>query len=408
MIEADRRAGARRSPRSSRARASSTPRASTRTSSSASASGTAQAAIFAMRDDAKNLYAAAAREAPRRRPSRSRRPRRHLRSRSSSAAGVDVAINPRMVTAEEIVRFAHDPRTQQMAMLEGDRYEILDITVRRRARSSGKPFNELPMTGALIGAIIRDGTAIFPHGEDVLLPATGRSSSRSPRASPRSSGPCDALLARLAERAPAHRLGVDVRGALNLVGALVKYLSLAYLLPAAFALGYGEPVWPFLAAGGIAAACRARRSSSSTRGRGSVGAARGLPGRRAHLAPRGRRSAPSRTCSRGEAQLAQPDRRLLRGHVRLHHDRRHRAHRRPEPRPLARSSGGSSPSGSAAWGSSCSRWPSCPGCASAAASCSSHELPGPEIEQLAASIRETARRLWLLYVGLTGADGRSC
>ena len=45
-------------------------------------------------------------------------------------AGIDVAVNPRTVTAEEIVRFAHDPRIRQLAMLEGDRFEILDITVR--------------------------------------------------------------------------------------------------------------------------------------------------------------------------------------------------------------------------------------------------------------------------------------
>ena len=54
-------------------------------------------------------------------------------------AGIDVAVNPRSVTAEEIVRFAHDPRVRQLAMLEGDRFEILDITVRDRASSSGRP-----------------------------------------------------------------------------------------------------------------------------------------------------------------------------------------------------------------------------------------------------------------------------
>ena len=43
-------------------------------------------------------------------------------------SGIDVAINPRAVTAEEIVRFAHDPRMQQVAMLEGNRYEVLDVT----------------------------------------------------------------------------------------------------------------------------------------------------------------------------------------------------------------------------------------------------------------------------------------
>ncbi len=50
-------------------------------------------------------------------------------------------------------------------------------------------------------------------------------------------------------------LAVDVRSALNLVGTLTKYLSLTTLLPAAVALGYGEPPWPFLGAGAIAGAC---------------------------------------------------------------------------------------------------------------------------------------------------------
>ena len=55
-------------------------------------------------------------------------------------------------------------------------------------------------------------------------------------------------------RAPAaHRpalpgtLGVDVVGVLNLIGSLVKPLGLAFLFPTALAVGYGEPVWPFIA-----------------------------------------------------------------------------------------------------------------------------------------------------------------
>jgi trk system potassium uptake protein len=48
-------------------------------------------------------------------------------------------------------------------------------------------------------------------------------------------------------------LGVDIGGSLNLVGSLVKYLSPAFLFPTAIALGYGEPVWPFLVAGAITA-----------------------------------------------------------------------------------------------------------------------------------------------------------
>ena len=131
--------------------------------------GQARAAVFAMRDDAKNQYAATL-------------ARLHgvrftigivhdaISAEVFEAAGIDVSVNPRVVTAEELVRFAHDPRTQQVAMLEGDRYEVLDVTVRAESELVNRRFRDLPMTGALIGAIVRDGTAIFPHGDDMLFP----------------------------------------------------------------------------------------------------------------------------------------------------------------------------------------------------------------------------------------------
>jgi trk system potassium uptake protein TrkH len=45
------------------------------------------------------------------------------------------------------------------------------------------------------------------------------------------------------------RLAVDLRAAFNLVGILGKYLGLAALFPIAVAIGYGEPFWPYLVAG---------------------------------------------------------------------------------------------------------------------------------------------------------------
>ena len=129
--------------------------------------GHAQAAVFAMREDAKNHYAATlarihgvkftiaiVHEAV------SRQVYEH--------AGVDVQVDPRQVTAEEIVRFAHDPRTQQVAMLEGDRFEVLDITTKPTSEYVGLRFREMPIRGALIGAIVRDGEAVFPRSDDVL------------------------------------------------------------------------------------------------------------------------------------------------------------------------------------------------------------------------------------------------
>jgi trk system potassium uptake protein TrkA len=129
--------------------------------------GRAQAAVFAMRDDAKNHYAATL--------ARVHGVRFTIAIVHDAIArevyehsGIDVAVNPRQVTAEEIVRFAHDPRTQQVAMLEGDRFEVLDITTRPTSEYVGLRFRDMPIRGALIGAIVRDGLAVFPRSDDVL------------------------------------------------------------------------------------------------------------------------------------------------------------------------------------------------------------------------------------------------
>ena len=123
-----------------------------------------QAAIFAMRDDARNLFAAAVArmEGVGFTIALAHDP---LSARVYEQNGIDAVVDPLLVTAEEIVRFAHDPRTQQMAMLEGDRFMVLDLTTRAESELVGVPIREMPSRGALIGAILRNGEAIFPHGE---------------------------------------------------------------------------------------------------------------------------------------------------------------------------------------------------------------------------------------------------
>ena len=125
------------------------------------------AAVFALNNDAKNLFGATLSKV-------------HgvdltitLVDDPGSAevyehGGVDVAINPRELTAEEMIRFAHDSRIQQISMLEGHRFEVLDVTVRADSKLANIPFKELPTANSLIGAVIRDGSVLFPHGTDVL------------------------------------------------------------------------------------------------------------------------------------------------------------------------------------------------------------------------------------------------
>ncbi|MGD0273953.1 MAG: Trk system potassium transporter TrkA [Gaiellaceae bacterium] len=131
--------------------------------------GNAEVAVFAMREDAKNHYAATLAKL-------------HgvpftiaiVHDAASvevfERSGIDVALNPRLITSEEIVRFAHDPRTRQVSMLERNRFEILDVTVRADNELIGKPFSELPTAGTVIGAIVRGDRAFFPHGHDRLQP----------------------------------------------------------------------------------------------------------------------------------------------------------------------------------------------------------------------------------------------
>jgi trk system potassium uptake protein len=129
--------------------------------------GRATAAVFALNDDPGNLFSAVLAKA-------------HGVQLTIALAhdqtslkvyergGVDVAINPRQVIAEELVRFGHDPRIRQIAMLDDDRFEILDLTVRDESELAGMRFDEMPETGSVIGAIIRNGGAIIPHSRDTL------------------------------------------------------------------------------------------------------------------------------------------------------------------------------------------------------------------------------------------------
>ena len=51
-----------------------------------------------------------------------------------------LALNERQVTAEEIVRFTHDPRTRAFAMLENDRVKVLELEVRPGSALLSQPF----------------------------------------------------------------------------------------------------------------------------------------------------------------------------------------------------------------------------------------------------------------------------
>lgn len=85
--------------------------------------------------------------------------------------GVDVAVNPREATAEEITRFTREEQAENVALIENDRAEVVEIEIDGESALAGRTIREgvsgLP-DGVVIGAITRDGEFVTPRGDTVV------------------------------------------------------------------------------------------------------------------------------------------------------------------------------------------------------------------------------------------------
>jgi len=87
--------------------------------------------------------------------------------------GIDVAINPRGVTAEEITRFSFDTAAKNLAVLENDRANVLELKLGPESSLVGRPIRELDaeISGAfVIGAVVRNLSVLTPRGDTQLQP----------------------------------------------------------------------------------------------------------------------------------------------------------------------------------------------------------------------------------------------
>jgi trk/ktr system potassium uptake protein len=75
---------------------------------------------------------------------------------------------------------------------------------------------------------------------------------------------------------PRRRLAVDISATANLVGSLAKYLGLTFLFPTVVALWYSEPIWPFLAAGALTSGVGLLLERSTSRAGERVGVREGF------------------------------------------------------------------------------------------------------------------------------------
>ena len=193
-------------------------------------------------------------------------------------------------------------------------------------------------------------------------------------------------------------LAVDVLGALNIVGMLLAYLSVSTVVPAAAAIGYDEPFWPFLAAGGIVGGV-GLTVAWLTRGDRRLGIREGfLVVALTWLAAAVLGALPYVLA--GDPQLGRPLDAYFEGMSGFS------------------TTGGSIvgrveelPHSIALW-RQLTQWVGGIGIIVLALAVLprlrvggrqllEHEMPGPEIESLSTRIRDTARRVWILYIALT-------
>ena len=89
------------------------------------------------------------------------------------SVGVDVGVSPRSVVAEEITRFTQAGKTENVAFIETDKAEVVEIEVDPDSVLVGRPISksvaDLP-DGVVIGAITRDGEFVVPRGDTVVKP----------------------------------------------------------------------------------------------------------------------------------------------------------------------------------------------------------------------------------------------
>jgi len=87
--------------------------------------------------------------------------------------GIDVAINPRGATAEEITRFSFESVAENLAVLENDQAEVLELQLGKESQLVGKPIRDLDQeidSQFVIGAIARGQSLITPRGDTELRP----------------------------------------------------------------------------------------------------------------------------------------------------------------------------------------------------------------------------------------------
>ncbi len=83
--------------------------------------------------------------------------------------GIDLAVNPVLLSAASIIRFIEGGQIASLSLLFGGQAEVLEIIVTEASKVIGIPLKDLNLPeGIIVGAIIHAGKIIIPKGDSVI------------------------------------------------------------------------------------------------------------------------------------------------------------------------------------------------------------------------------------------------
>jgi trk system potassium uptake protein TrkA len=85
--------------------------------------------------------------------------------------GIDVALSPRQVAADMIIRYVRRANIVSVATILDTDAEVIEVTVPDSRRFDNVALKDLGVPkGALVGAVVREGSAFIPSGDSTIKP----------------------------------------------------------------------------------------------------------------------------------------------------------------------------------------------------------------------------------------------
>lgn len=85
--------------------------------------------------------------------------------------GIDLAINPILITASEILRFIQGGKVVSISLLLGGQAEVLEIIASEKSKVVGKTLSEIKLPqGIIIGSVVHKGKVTIPNGSTIIYP----------------------------------------------------------------------------------------------------------------------------------------------------------------------------------------------------------------------------------------------